>query len=160
MLVRPYSILCLLILWALATACRPQEQDPQERSLREFVDVQAIESVEAYNYSGNHWLTAVELKDFKSQFGAMHYAPGGSGQVKSVDMGTTGFVLHARGHMYHLTGSPTSQYLGVPDDLATMNRDELADDDQKPEALLLFKFSRPTNLNNYRKGPKIAERRK
>ncbi|RSK43534.1 hypothetical protein [Hymenobacter perfusus] len=141
----------------LATACGSQKQDLQEHRLREFVDVRSIESVEAHNYSGHHWLTAAELQDFKSRLGSMQYAPGGSGQVKSVDMGTTVFVLHTHGHAYQLIGRPTSQYLGVPNKLVTQTRDGLAAEDQQADALLLFKFARPTNLNNYRKGPSIPD---
>ncbi|RTQ52246.1 hypothetical protein EJV47_04260 [Hymenobacter gummosus] len=147
---------CLLSALVVAAACQSKKQ--QAHTLQEFVRVQEIESVEAYNYSGQHWLSAAELQDFKSRFGAMRYEPGGGRQLKSVDMGTTVFVLHSRGQTHHLIGSPTSQYLGIPRALATQNREELSDEDQHTQDVLLFEFSRPTNINNYRHGPKIPKR--
>lgn len=162
---RFHSGCCLFALCILATACRSQEPDLQkhslqEHSLREFMDVREIKAVEAHNYSGHHWLTAAEMHDFKKRFGTMHYLPGGSGQVKSVDMGTTVFVLHTHGRAYRLIGHPLRPYLGVPGKLVTQNWSELAVEDQKGETLLLFEFTQPTNLNNYRKGPTMTSRRK
>ncbi|MDU0372745.1 hypothetical protein ACFPAF_20265 [Hymenobacter endophyticus] len=147
-----------LILVILAVACRSKEQKLQEHRLREFVDVQAIKSVGAHNYSGHHWLTTAELQDFKKRFGAMHYLPGGSAQVKSVNMGSSIFVLHIGKSTYPIIESPTDQYLGVPNKLVSQNRNRLAEEDQNEPILLLFKFARPANLNNYRKGPGIPNR--
>ena len=73
-------------------------------------------------------------------------------------MGTTVFVLHTHGRTYHLIGHPLNPYLGVPNKLVTQNRSELVTEDQNEDALLLFDFDRPTNLNNYRKGPSIPNR--
>jgi hypothetical protein len=136
---------------AVSTACQPQEH-----RLREFVDVGAIDSVEAHNNSGAHWLTAAELADFKTRFGAMHYRPGGGNSLK---MGATRFVLHARGQAYHLSGSTHGQHLEAPNGLASQNRSALTEREQNPHQPLLFQFDRPTNLDNYRRGPKVVERR-
>ena len=154
MRIRYYLARYLPTAFVTVAACQPQQREHQ---LREFVAVQTIESVEAHNYSGHHWLTAAELKDFKSRFGAMRYGPGGSGQVKSVDMGITVFVLHSRGRTYQLVGRPNSQYIGVPNNLVILNQDKLSAEDQVTGGLLLFKFSRPTNINNYYKGRTIAK---
>jgi hypothetical protein len=136
-LARVVSCLCLLGL--SGCSARPDHR------FRDLVDVEGIESVTVHNNAGQHRLNPAELRRFKNTLGRMRFCP-----EASLKMGAIGLTLVLRGHAYYIAGRTRGEYVEVPRELVSQHREALGDPNDRHGHGLLFKFTEPVNLDNYR----------
>jgi hypothetical protein len=133
-LIRVVSCLCLLGLSGCSTRL--------DYRFKDLVAVELIESVTMHNNAGTYCLKPAELSQFKHTLGRMQLCPGAS-----LKMGTIGFTIVLREHVYYLAGRTHGEHVEVPWKLVSKHREALGDPSNGHG--LIFKFAEPVNLDNY-----------
>jgi hypothetical protein len=136
-LIRVVSWLCLLGL----SGCSARA----DYRFKDLVAVEAIESVTMRNNAGTYRLNAAELSRFKQTLSQMQFCP----DVR-LKMAAIGFTLVLRGHAYSIAGRTHEQYVEVPWALVSKHREALGSPSDRHGHGLIFKFTEPVNLDNYR----------
>ncbi|MDF7815216.1 hypothetical protein [Hymenobacter sp. YC55] len=136
-LIRAVCWLCLLGL----SGCSARA----DYRFKDFVAVEAIESVTMRNNAGTYRLNAAELRRFKQTLSRMQFCP--DARLK---MGAIGFTLVLRGHAYSIAGRTHGEHVEVPWELVSKHREAFGSPRDSHGHGLIFKFTEPVNLDNYR----------
>jgi hypothetical protein len=129
-------------LWLLGLAGCSARPDYR---FKDFVAVELIESVTVRNNAGMYRLNPAELSRFNQTLSRMQLCPDAS-----LKMGTIGFTLVLRGHAYYIAGRTLGEHVEVPWELLSKHREALGDPSTSPGHGLIFKFTEPVKLDNYR----------